>query len=100
MALSNHQRDQIANLLTEKIRRKLSDHTPETNNMPFHVRLLGLDRIALFSFIQSINTTLGTSIFEQAAVIVASLRFKRAVNQYKDFNNTISENARQEFSSY
>ncbi|MDR0411845.1 MAG: TdeIII family type II restriction endonuclease, partial [Treponema sp.] len=27
--------------------------------MPFHYRLLGRDRMALFSFIQSLNTTFG-----------------------------------------
>ncbi len=61
--------------------------------MPFHVRLLGQDRMALFSFIQSINTTLGTSIFEQVAAIIAVPHFRRAINQYKDFSNTISDKA-------
>ncbi len=93
MGLLNNQCDQIANLLKEKIRRKLSDYAPESNNMPFHVRLLGQDRMALFSFIQSINTTLGTSVFEQVAAIIAAANFKRALNQYKDFNNTISSQA-------
>jgi hypothetical protein len=49
--------------------------------------------MSLFSFIQSINTTLGTSVFEQVAVIIAAPHFKRAIHQYKEFNNTISENA-------
>jgi type II restriction enzyme len=93
MGLSHSQRAQIADLLKEQIRRKLSDYSPEPNSMPFHVRLLGQDRMALFSFIQSVNTTLGTSVFEQVAVLIATPHFKRAVNQYKDFNNTISENA-------
>lgn len=93
MGLSKHQRNQIAELLKDQIRRKLSDYSPEPNSMPFHVRLLGQDRMALFSFIQSINTTLGASVFEQVAVIIATPHFKRAVHQYKDFNNTISEDA-------
>jgi len=93
MGLSNNQCEQITNLLKEQIRRKLSDYSPESNNMPFHVRLLGQDRMALFSFIQSINTTLGTSVFEQVAALIASPHFKRAINQYKGFNNTISVDA-------
>lgn len=93
MSLSNQQREQIADLLKGTIRRKLSAYSPESNNMPFHVRLLGQDRMALFSFIQSINTTLGTSIFEQVAAIIAVPHFRRAINQYKDFNNTISDKA-------
>lgn len=39
--------------------------------MPFHYRLLGKDRYAMFSFIQSMNTTFGISIWEQVAVILA-----------------------------
>lgn len=93
MGLSSSQRDRIANLLKKQIRRKLSDYSPESSNMPFHVRLLGQDRMALFSFIQSINTMLGTSVFEQVAVIIAGDHFKRAINQYKNFNDTISEMA-------
>ena len=93
MGLSNQQCNKIAELLTEQIRRKLSDYSSETNNMPFHIRLLGKDRMALFSFIQSINTMLGTSVFEQVAAVIAATHFKRAINQYKDFNNTISTEA-------
>lgn len=52
MALSKLQRTEIENLLKQQIRRKLSDYSPETNNMPFHIRLLGKDRMALFSFIE------------------------------------------------
>lgn len=93
MGLSTQQCNKIAELLTEQIRRKLSDYSPETSNMPFHIRLLGKDRMALFSFIQSINTTLGTSVFEQVAAVIAAPHFKRAINQYRDFNNTISTGA-------
>jgi type II restriction enzyme len=93
MGLSQAQRTEISDLLTQQIRRKLSDYSPETNNMPFHTRLLGKDRMALFSFIQSVNTTLGTSVFEQVAVIIATPHFKRAVSQYKEFNNTISSHS-------
>ena len=35
------------------------------------IRLLGRDRYAMFSFIQSMNTTFGISIWEQVAVILA-----------------------------
>ncbi|GIV63035.1 MAG: TdeIII family type II restriction endonuclease [Bellilinea sp.] len=92
MVLLEHQKDQIKDLLKSQIRRKLSDYSPETIHMPFHIRLLGKDRMALFSFIQSINTSLGTSVFEQVATIVALPNFSRVVNQY-NLNNTISENA-------
>ena len=93
MVLQPNQKSEIEQLLKNQVRRKLSDYSPESTHMPFHTRLLGQDRMALFSFIQSINTTLGTSVFEQVAALVASPNFKRVVNQYKDLNNTISENA-------
>lgn len=93
MGLQNSQKEEISNLLLQQIRRKLSVYNPETNNMPFHVRLLGKDRMALFSFIQSINTTLGTSVFEQVAAIIAKPRFTQVIQQYKGFNDTVSQNA-------
>jgi len=33
------------------LREKFSSYEPETKHMPFHYRLLGKDRMALFSFI-------------------------------------------------
>lgn len=81
MGLSQDQTEQIKELLSNKIREKLSSYSPETQHMPFHVRLLGKDKMMLFSFIQSINTTLGTSIFEQIAEKVAQPYFKRVQRQ-------------------
>jgi len=83
MSISNNQRREISTLLKEKIRNKLRDYSPETRSMPFHFRLLGKDRMALYSFIQSINTMLGQSIFEKVAEIIARVNFGKAVSQYK-----------------
>jgi type II restriction enzyme len=63
--------------------------------MPFHYRLLGRDRMALFSFIHSLNTTFGTSIFEPVAETLASLRFPVAQKQFV-VGDTISEQAQLE----
>ena len=46
--------------------------------MPFHFRLLGKDRIALYSFIHSLSTNFGTSIFEPVAKSLALLNFANA----------------------
>ncbi len=35
--------------------------------MPFHTKLLGKDKIALYNFIHSLNTNFGTTIFEPVA---------------------------------
>jgi Type II restriction endonuclease, TdeIII len=93
VALSKQQVNEISELLTRQIRRKLSAYNPEPSVMPFHTRLLGKDRMALFSFVQSINTTLGVSVFEDMAVIIARPHFKRATSQYKEFNDTVSDEA-------
>ena len=49
--------------------------------MPFHTRLLGKDRMALFSFIHSLNTNFGTTIFEPVALALFSSRFMDAKSQ-------------------
>ncbi len=49
--------------------------------MPFHTRLLGKDRMALFSFIHSLNTNFGTTIFEPVALALASSNFTSATSQ-------------------
>ena len=93
MALTTQQSKQIKEYLVGKIRQKLATYDPETNSMPFHFRLLGKDRMALFSFIQSVNTILGTSIFEQVGKIIAEPRAKRTIGQYKEFEGYISSEA-------
>jgi type II restriction enzyme len=49
--------------------------------MPFHIRLLGKDRLALYSFIHSLSTNFGTSIFEPVAIALAKNNFKIAKSQ-------------------
>jgi type II restriction enzyme len=93
MALTTQQNKQIKEYLVEKIRQKLATYNPETNSMPFHFRLLGKDRMALFSFIQSVNTMLGTSIFEQVGKMISEPRASRAIGQYKEFEGYVSSEA-------
>ncbi len=83
MALSSKTAKEIAELLTTTVREKLRTYQPETVHMPFHHRLLGRDRYAMFSFIQSMNTTFGMSIWEQVAVILAKGAGNLAERQYK-----------------
>lgn len=67
MALSIENKQHIVETIKNCLRHKFHNYKPETDNMPFHFRLLGKDRMALFSFIQSLNTTFGTSIYEPVA---------------------------------
>jgi len=74
------------------LRKKIQNYNPESKNMPFHFRLLGKDRMALFSFIHSLNTSFGTSIFEPVAVALAKTSFAYAESQHMP-GNQISESA-------
>lgn len=67
----------VEEVIRNAIRSKLDTYNPEPAVMPFQVRLLGRDRMALFSFIQSLNTTFGTSIYEPVAKAVAGQSFDR-----------------------
>lgn len=92
MSLSNSKKEKIKSVLKESLRKKFKNYNPETKHMPFHTRLLGKDRLALFSFIQSLNTTFGTSIYEPVAIALAENKFKKANNQVKP-HQFISEKA-------
>ena len=91
MALTEKQKFHIQQVITTCLRNKFQRYNPESSNMPFHFRLLGRDRMALFSFIQSLNTTFGTSIFEPVAVALAKNNFVKAESQYI-VGNSIYEN--------
>ncbi len=95
MPLTNEQIQAIENSIKVSLKKKFQTYNPETKNMPFHYRLLGRDRMALFSFIHSLNTTFGTSIFEPVAETLASLNFEFAEKQYV-VGDTISEQAQSE----
>ena len=95
MPLTSEQIKKVEDAIKESLRKKFQLYRPETSNMPFHYRLLSRDRMALFSFIHSLNTTFGTSIFEPVAETLASLNFTIAQKQYV-VGDTISEQAQAE----
>ncbi len=92
--LTSEQLEKIEYVIEESITNKFQSYNPETHNMPFHYRLLGKDKMALFSFIRSLNTTFGTSIFEPVAATLASLNFPYSQRQYK-VGDEISEKAQE-----
>ena len=93
MALTKQQSEEIKKYLVDKINKKLENYNSETNSMPFHYRLLGKDRMALFSFIHSINTMLGTSIFEHVGELIAKPQAEIAIKQYKGLEGYVSSKA-------
>ncbi len=92
MTLSKQQINKVEQVLKNALRKKFQNYNPEPASMPFHTRLLGKDRLALFSFVHSLNTNFGTSIFEPVAVALAKNKFKVAKSQVEAGNN-ISESA-------
>ena len=92
MGLSKKQSERISSILIQSLRNKLSNYKPEPASMPFHTRLLGKDRMALFSFIHSLNTNFGTSIFEPVALELASGKFK-VVKSHCNAGKLMSEKA-------
>lgn len=91
MALTNEQRQEIKNVISNCLRNKFKNYVPQNNYMPFHFRLLGKDRMALYSFMQSLLTTFGTSIFEPVAAALAQTKFARVETQYVVGNTIYSQ---------
>lgn len=83
MALSTQQKNNIKNILKTSLRNKFEKYNPEPASMPFHTRLLGKDRLALYSFIHSLSTNFGTTIFEPVAIALAEGSFRSASSQTK-----------------
>ena len=75
MSLSSAQKLLIEETISKTINNKLDNYSPETNEMPFHYRLIGKDKMYLYSFIQSLNTSFGISIFGSVAKIIAQSNF-------------------------
>lgn len=72
MALSTSQKEKISALLEIKIEDKLRRYTRESSSMPFLMRLIqDSEKVAAYSFIHSVATTLGMSIYEHVSVIIA-----------------------------
>jgi hypothetical protein len=81
MALSKVQIVEIEQVLKDSLRKKFQKYDPEPASMPFHTRLLGKDRLALYAFIHSLNTNFGTTIFEPVGLTLSKNTFTTASSQ-------------------
>lgn len=83
MALSKNQKNRISSLLEKKIEDKLKRYARETSSMPFLTRLVqDSEKVAAYSFIHSIATTLGMSIYEDVSKIIAEETTKECFTKY------------------
>ena len=95
MTLTKEYKSHIVDTIKNCLRKKFQSYKPETDHMPFHYRLLGKDRMALCSFLQSLKTTVGTSIYEPVAKELAKTKFKEVYTQYK-LGNILTQGAQYE----
>lgn len=90
MALSKNQKNKIKLLLEKKIEDKLKRYARETSSMPFLARLIqDSEKVAAYSFIHSIATTLGMSIYEEVSKIIAEETAEECFTKY-DVGGVIS----------
>lgn len=90
MALSNSQKEKIVTLLERKIEDKLRRYARETSSMPFLTRLIqDSEKVAAYSFIHSISTTLGMSIYEDVSKIIVEESAEECFTKY-DIGGVIS----------
>jgi type II restriction enzyme len=91
MALTNKQKEYIQQIIADCLRKKFKNYKWKDSYMPFHFRLLGKDRLALYSFMQSLLTTFGTSIFEPVAAALAKTKFAKVETQFVVGNTIFSD---------
>lgn len=83
MGLSENQERKIACLLSDKLDQKLKRYTRESTSMPFLVRLMqDKEKIAAYSFIHSLATTLGMSVYEDVSKIIAEEHSEECFTKY------------------
>jgi len=91
MSLSEAQQRKISELLTEKIDSKLKRYARESKSMPFLVKLMqDKERVAAYSFVHSLATTLGMSIYEDVSKIIADEHSEECFTKY-DLGGVISK---------
>lgn len=94
MALSDKSKQEIRLLLSQKIESKLQRYARESRSMPFLAMLMqDNEKVASYSFIHSLATTLGMSIYEQASNIIASENSTECSRSY-DVGGVISNDQR------
>lgn len=83
MPLTKIQKEEVDNLISSKINKKLKTYGRETSSMPFLARIIqDNEKIAAYSFIHSISTSLGMSIYEDVSVIIAKPHCDECFKKY------------------
>ena len=84
MALTIEQKEAVRKLLRNTIGNKLKKYKRESSYMPFLSKLMQDDeKVASYSFIHSISTSLGMSIYEEVSKIIAKPHCQEAERNIK-----------------
>jgi len=91
MGLSITQQQKIEMLLSKKIDLKLKRYARESTSMPFLAKLMqDNEKVAAYSFIHSLATTLGMSVYEEVSKIIAEENAEECFTKY-DIGGVISK---------
>ena len=91
MGLSDNQAKKISTLLSDKIDSKLKRYARESTSMPFLAMLMqDKEQVAAYSFIHSLATTLGMSMYEDISRMIAEEHSEECITKY-DIGGLISD---------
>lgn len=84
MPLTNQQKDEIKILIKQAITGKINEYKIVGDIKPFHERLFSKERIRETSFFHSCSTTIGVTLFQNIAYLIAkgNKNFKQVEKQY------------------
>lgn len=85
MALLDQQKIEIKNIIKDAIVKKLEEYKLVGDIKPFHERLFSKERIRTTSFFHSCSTTIGVTLFQNIAQVIANENkdFKKVEKQIK-----------------
>jgi len=91
MSITEDKKEKIEHLLIKTIEKKLKRYSRETSSMPFLVRLIqDSSKVAAYSFIHSVATSLGMSIYEKVSKILVEDNCDECFRNY-DLGGVISK---------
>lgn len=79
--LSKKQKKFIEDTIKINFQSRLKDYNFEPLSIPFHTRLFGKDKLALYDFIHLFNKDFESNIFKPVGLALAQTHFKRANSQ-------------------
>jgi predicted transcriptional regulator len=85
MILTNQQKSEIKKIIKNAIIKKLDEYKLVGDVKPFHEKLFSKERIRATSFFHSCSTTIGVTMFQNIAYLIAkgNKNFKNVEKQFE-----------------